>query len=350
MTETVDREAMTAAGFNDLPDSAFAYIEPGGKKDPTGKTVPRSLRHFPIHDAAHVRNALARAPQSPFGAKAMPKILAAAKKFGIDTSNSQSNSASRLDIDVVRAVDMAQEFRGPVAESDGIGLLTGHFSVFDTWYRVDSKWEGTFLERTAPTAFTQTIAEDRGNMKVLFDHGFDPTIGNKVLGPIRDVRPDQRGAYYEVPLFDTSYNRDLLPGLKAGVYGASMRMKVLDDTWDDKPTRSASNPDGIKERTITRAAVMEFGPVTFPASPGASAGVRSMTDQFYDQLRQRDSSTYEAAVRAVERIYPDFTGQPGARSAGGSEPDAKPRSGEASPRIKAAQARDRLLRLKGIVR
>ena len=49
---------------NNLPDSDFAYIEPGGKKDDEGKTVPRSLRHFPIPDAAHVRNALARLSQS----------------------------------------------------------------------------------------------------------------------------------------------------------------------------------------------------------------------------------------------------------------------------------------------
>jgi hypothetical protein len=35
---------------NDLPDSSFAYIEPGGKKDSEGKTTPRDLRHFPYKD------------------------------------------------------------------------------------------------------------------------------------------------------------------------------------------------------------------------------------------------------------------------------------------------------------
>ena len=84
------KDAMSSASINDLPDSAFAYIEPGGKKDADGKTTPRSLRHFPVHDAAHVRNALARAPQSPFGPKAMPKIRAAAAKFGIQVSESSS--------------------------------------------------------------------------------------------------------------------------------------------------------------------------------------------------------------------------------------------------------------------
>ena len=75
---------------NDLPDSDFAYIEPGGKKDSEGKTTPRSLRHLPINDAAHVRNALARLDQtdiSPEAKKAaLKKIKAAAKKFGIKVS------------------------------------------------------------------------------------------------------------------------------------------------------------------------------------------------------------------------------------------------------------------------
>ena len=75
---------------NDLPDSDFAYIEPGGKKESEGKTTPRSLRHLPINDAAHVRTALARLDQtdiSPEAKKAaLKKIKAAAKKFGIKVS------------------------------------------------------------------------------------------------------------------------------------------------------------------------------------------------------------------------------------------------------------------------
>jgi hypothetical protein len=85
--ETVDKAAQSTADQNDLPDSAFAYIEKGGKLDADGKTTPRSLRHFPIQDAAHVRNALARASQSPFGDQAMPAIKAAAKKFDIEVSD-----------------------------------------------------------------------------------------------------------------------------------------------------------------------------------------------------------------------------------------------------------------------
>jgi HK97 family phage prohead protease len=59
-----------AAYINNLPDSAFAIILPGGEKDEQGKTVPRDLRKLPHHNAAgtldmpHLRNALSREPQS----------------------------------------------------------------------------------------------------------------------------------------------------------------------------------------------------------------------------------------------------------------------------------------------
>lgn len=70
MPETVEKAVWTTAYVNTLPDSAFLYIEAGGKKDKGGKTLPRSLRHFPVRDtngkidAAHARNAIARIPQS----------------------------------------------------------------------------------------------------------------------------------------------------------------------------------------------------------------------------------------------------------------------------------------------
>ncbi|MGO8723771.1 MAG: HK97 family phage prohead protease [Acidimicrobiales bacterium] len=85
------RAQLSTAEINDLPDSDFAYIESGGSKDYTGRTVPRSKRHFPIHDPAHVRDALARIGQgAKFGKVALPNVLAAAKKFGITVSQQNS--------------------------------------------------------------------------------------------------------------------------------------------------------------------------------------------------------------------------------------------------------------------
>jgi hypothetical protein len=106
---------MSSAVINDLPDSAFAFIEPGGSKDSEGKTTPRSLRHFPIHDEAHVRNALSRAPQSPFGDKAMPAIRRAAKRFGIQVSEDVKAAASS---DLL-GVELARPGPWKVASGDG---------------------------------------------------------------------------------------------------------------------------------------------------------------------------------------------------------------------------------------
>ena len=72
----------TTAYINKLPDSAFAYISPGGKKDKEGKTVPRSLRHLPYKDNSgkidvpHLRNAISRAPQAKIPAE-VKKIVQA---------------------------------------------------------------------------------------------------------------------------------------------------------------------------------------------------------------------------------------------------------------------------------
>lgn len=88
--DEVERAAESTADQNDLPDSAFAYIEPGGKKDSEGKTTPRSLRHYPVNDKAHADNAAGRAAAAikaggeaaAIAKKALPKIKAAQAKFG----------------------------------------------------------------------------------------------------------------------------------------------------------------------------------------------------------------------------------------------------------------------------
>ena len=163
-------------------------------------------------------------------------------------------------------------------------VMTGHFAVFNQWARIDSVFEGTFMERIAPGAFTKTFTENRDKMRVLFQHGQDPQVGDKPMGPLTELRETDTGAYYEVPLLDTSYNHDIEPGLRAGLYGASFRFSVKKEDFDSKPRKAPHNPDALPERTIREAEVMEFGPVTFPAYAGASAGLRSDTDTFIQRL------------------------------------------------------------------
>jgi len=67
--EELEKAKWTTAYVNDLPDSAFLYVENTGKKDEDGKTVPRSARHLPFrdkqgnYDCRHLHAAAARANQ-----------------------------------------------------------------------------------------------------------------------------------------------------------------------------------------------------------------------------------------------------------------------------------------------
>ena len=70
----------TEGAMGDLPDSAYAHVEPG-TLDTEQKTVPRANRHLPHHradgsvDDELVRAAIAEAAGSPHAAKALPHLL-----------------------------------------------------------------------------------------------------------------------------------------------------------------------------------------------------------------------------------------------------------------------------------
>lgn len=148
--EPMMKAALTAASINDLPDSDFAYIEPGGTKDDSGRTVPRSLRHFPIHDEAHVRNAMARMSQSPFGEKARAKIMAAARRFGIGMEGkafgelkAEPMTSSQLDRwlrgDIPRRI-LVVPFGGPIPMK---GAPLG-VDLDGEWFDADSDLYGSY--------------------------------------------------------------------------------------------------------------------------------------------------------------------------------------------------------------
>lgn len=184
--------------------------------------------------------------------------------------------------------------------ADGrLGTLEVDFSRFDVWYEIDSWWEGRFLERTQRGAFKRTIRNNGSSVKVLFNHGFDFSIGDKVLGVPEVLEEREESPHLEAGLLDTSYNRDLEPGLRAGAYGSSFMFEVLGEKWNREPGQSDHNPEGLPERTITEVRLFEAGPVTWPANPDATAGLRSGMDWYAEQVQsRRDPDQYDELVRS----------------------------------------------------
>lgn len=218
--------------------------------------------------------------------------------------------------DLYRGLPIAVGYR---ADEPGAGgapaqdVLEGHFAVFNTWTEIRSYWEGDFLERFDPRAFNKTFKDGRDRMRCLFQHGYDPTTGDKPLGPIDELEADEVGARYGVPLLDTFYVRELKPGLAAGLYGASFRFSVVRESWVRDPEPSDYNPNGLDERTILEAKVLEFGPVTFPAYPDATAGLRSLTDHFLI-LRSADNDARRLLLERMKTV-PDLSTRAPARAA-----------------------------------
>jgi phage head maturation protease len=187
-----------------------------------------------------------------------------------------------------------------------VSTLFGHFSVFDTWTKISSRYEGTFLERVGQGSYTEAF-RDKAKLRVLFEHGGDPSIGNKPIAIPDVLRQDDIGAYHESPLLtDASYVRDLIPALKAKQLGASMRFRVVDEEWVDPKKATDHNPEKLPERTIRNLYLYEYGPVTWGAYPTATSGVRSGTDSYLERLLNDPlfvaRFTERAGLAVVERI------------------------------------------------
>jgi hypothetical protein len=228
------------------------------------------------------------------------------------TATLESTSASAKDFEPVDRVRMVEvknaglAFRATATDDGTIGTLVGFAAVFDSWTEIHS-WEGHFLERFAPGSFAHTLAAHGDQVKAQWNHGVDPTVGEKPLGKPSLIEERDEGLWIEVPLDNTSYNRDLVASLRSGaVDGMSIRFRVDDDgqVWEHPRTATRRNPEKIPERTITRVALLyECSAVTWPAYTATSAGVRSWkVNKALMDRRAKRSGDRDRIVRLQARV------------------------------------------------
>jgi HK97 family phage prohead protease len=242
-------------------------------KDKSGKTVPRLLRHFPIHDAAHVRNALSRAPQSPFGDAALPKIKAAAKKFGIDTSDDDGRSLGgnverRYLGEHTKSTYRVDGFRLEArAAADGTRHIAGYGAVFNRL----SRNLGGFVEQVLPGAFSESALNGFPGTVCRFNHDQNMLLGT-VQGRTLTLAPDSIGLQYDVR--PPQSRGDIVELVERGdVAHSSFAFRCVQDEW------------GISEqnypmRSLALVETVDVAPVVTPAYPDASAGLRSLARRF----------------------------------------------------------------------
>lgn len=208
-----------------------------------------------------------------------------------------------LETDAPRT-DLIRMVKGEISAKGDGRTLFGHFAMFNRSTTINS-WEGNFREQIAPGAFARSIKNKGSQIKVLFNHGMDPSIGDKPLGRPSVIHEDARGGYIEVPLSRTSYNEDIIALLAdEALDGMSFRFSVPSggDSWEYPTT-------GLPIRTLTEVNLMEVGPVTFPAYSATSVGVRSREEfSIWRSLPQATQAELFQVITSATRTASPATG------------------------------------------
>jgi len=148
------------------------------------------------------------------------------------------------------------------AEGDIPGLR-GYASVFNA--RSVELWG--FYEIIAAGAFTDTLAAG-DDVRALWNHDPNWILGRSTNGSLR-LREDDTGLLSEIDPLDTPMNRGFVAAIERGdVTQMSFAFVATDAQWDID-----ANEQWV--RTILRAKLYDVSPVTYPAYPDTSIGLRN---------------------------------------------------------------------------
>jgi HK97 family phage major capsid protein/HK97 family phage prohead protease len=181
------------------------------------------------------------------------------------------------------------EFRAADSASEDDGFtLEGYAAVFDTVTRIRS-WEGEFDEKIARGAFKKTLKDRTSPVIMQYDHGRDVRVGSVPIGSYTDLREDNVGLPVSGRLFDNDTVLPVRQAIAAGaITGMSFKFEVLRDEWRDNKGKLIK-PDELEDllwspgtrgpivRTVKEIKLYEAGPVSSPAYPTTSVGVRMGT-------------------------------------------------------------------------
>jgi uncharacterized protein len=185
----------------------------------------------------------------------------------------------------MRKIDRPTEIRStakPVEVRSGAPgrNIGGYAAVFDR----NSQNLGGFIERVDYRAFNKTLG-DGGPVICRFNHEDNLLLGTTRAGTL-ELSTDATGLLYEVDLPEC--RRDVFEMVARGdVANSSFSFIAYDDNW-------TAGPGGIPVRTLLSCKLIDVAPVTSPAYPDATVGLRSLA-QFsgasYEEvadLRSRD--------------------------------------------------------------
>ncbi len=170
---------------------------------------------------------------------------------------------------------------------DGKRKIGGYAAVFNSLSVV--LWD--FREEIAPGAFAEAIAKN--NVRAFWNHDTGEVLGASDNGTLR-LAEDDIGLRFDLELPDTQRGRDAHTLIERGDVGQmSFGFRSLPDGSEWR-----IDEDGMYIRRLLKADLLEVSPVTFPAYPATSVGVRS--DVLGDEVKIPD-----AVRRAAQGVSVD---------------------------------------------
>lgn len=159
--------------------------------------------------------------------------------------------------------------------ADGRPQIVGLAPPWNRW-SVDL---GGFKERFLPGAFRKWLDrspnDPRGKADVVakFNHSDSAILGRTLNGTLELEETDRGLIYRATPPVGTPTTNEVVPLIdQRYVLGSSFAFSLVDpagEAWDEDPA-------GNVTRTITEAALYDVSPVTHPAYPNSTVGLRSL--------------------------------------------------------------------------
>jgi uncharacterized protein len=183
-------------------------------------------------------------------------------------------------------IQFATEIRAITAEGGQLRKIVGRPAVFNAL----SEDLGGFREIIKPGAFKKTLSER--NVKSLWNHDSNYVLGSVKSGTL-SVREDEEGLFFEATPPDATWARDMMVSIDRGdVDQMSFGFRTINDEW----AFQTIDGEEILIRMLLECELYEVSPVTFPAYPDTSVGLRSVS--LRDRFGTDDRATIAAAIAA----------------------------------------------------
>jgi hypothetical protein len=152
-----------------------------------------------------------------------------------------------------------------VADIGGKKILQGYSALYDSW---SETLGGYFREIIRPGAFANALRNS--DVRCLFNHDSNVVLGRSKPGTLKLIE-DSRGLRMECDLPNTQAATDLRESINRGdIDGQSFSFTTKQDRW----TFSNDSKKPAERELLEVEELFDVGPVTWPAYPETTVGVR----------------------------------------------------------------------------